>query len=592
MKILSICYSHEANASIMIDGKIIATCAEERLSKVKMEMGYPKLAIDFCLDFAKINSNDLDKIVIVSENDPPDQYIVNRISSFSVSDFVKEQTDYWYPKIYKNKNIKYIDVFKDKINFKHYDFSEIIENIEDTEQSIKKFRELRINTVCKHLNVDKSKISHIKHEHGHIYYALYGQPKLDDSLIITAEGMGDYSNNTVSIFRNNKLTELHSSKDNHLGHLYKFITLLLGMKPSQHEFKVMGLAPYANNYEIDKAYKVFKNIFKVDGIKVSQNKKPKDYYFWFRDQLSSCRFDGIAGALQKVTEEVLFEWVSNCIAKTKISNVLISGGVAQNIKAAKKISEIKDLKNIYIGPSSGDGSLSIGGCFYAHSKLKNENDNYSNITNIQNVYLGPQYSPEQINESIKKNNLSDFNIIPFDEDLLVDMLVNKKIIARFSDRMEFGQRALGNRSIIASPVDYEIVNKINSQIKFRDFWMPFTPTILKDYEEKYILNPKKLFSPFMTMAFDTTNYFRKHAPATIHPGDKSTRPQILEKSQNPKYYSLIKKFGDKQGIYTLLNTSMNLHGMPMVCSPDDAIFTLLNSKLDVLAFDNVLIVRK
>lgn len=596
MKILSICYSHEANASVLIDGEIIATCAEERLSKVKMEMGYPLLAIDFCLNEANIKPSDLDKIIIVSKNDPPEQYIVNRNSDFSVTDFVKEQTDYWKPKIFNNEDINYTDIFKEKIKYKHYNFDDILETIDDNEVSVKKFRELRVKKVIEHLNVHKDKIHHINHELGHQFYALFSQPELRDSLILTCEGNGDYSNNTVSIFKDNKFQELHFSKDNHLGHLYKFITLILGMKPSQHEYKVMGLAPYANEYEIEKAYKHFDGILKVDGIKVSEANKPSDYYFWFLDKFKDCRFDGIAGALQKYTEEILVKWVSNCIEFTKIDNLVFSGGVAQNIKAAKSISEIPTLKNIYIGPSSGDGSLSIGGCYYAYyDSLSDSADEkkLKNIKPISSVYMGPSYDENSINKAIANSNLQDFEIIEnSNNDLLADMLLDNKVAARFSGRMEFGQRALGNRSIIASPKDYKIVSKINSQIKFRDFWMPFTPTILEDKSAKYILNPKNLKSPFMTMAFDTTDFFSENASATIHPGDNTCRPQILKEQQNSLYYDLIKKFGDKSGIYCLLNTSLNLHGMPIVCSPEDAIFTLLNSKLDILAFDHLIIKRK
>ena len=158
--------------------------------------------------------------------------------------------------------------------------------------------------------------------------------------------------------------------------------------------------------------------------------------------------------------------------------------------------------------------------------------------------------------------------------------------------MELGQRSLGNRSIISSPNNYSVVKKINSKIKFRDFWMPFTPTILKEYEKKYIKNSKNLHSPFMTMAFDSTEEFIKIAPAAIHPADNTCRPQILERSNNVNYYDLIKSFGDKTGTYSLLNTSLNLHGMPMVCSPEDAMYTFLNSGLDILAFDNFLLIKK
>ena len=368
------------------------------------------------------------------------------------------------------------------------------------------------------------------------------------------------------------------------------------MKPDMHEYKVMGLAPYANSYETEKAYSQIKDIFQVDGYDIKFKNKPRDLYFSVIDKLS-LRFDGIAGGLQKLLEEVLCEWIVNCIKKSGKNNILFSGGVAQNIKAAKSISELEQVKNIYIAPVPGDGSLSIGGCYKSYFDFLHKNndtkDIHKKIKPINNVYLGPSYSDSIIKKSLKSIDTNKIKIIEnYTTEKLVNYLIDDAIIARFSGRMEFGQRALGNRSIISSPINYSVVKKINSKIKIRDFWMPFTPTILKEYENDYLVNPKILSSPFMTMAFDTTSKFREIAPASIHPADETCRPQILEKKHNEKYYNLIQGFGNRTKVYCLLNTSLNLHGMPMVCDPDDAIFTFLKSGLDILAFDNFLLIKK
>ena len=596
MKILSFSYSHEANASLLIDGLIVASAAEERFTKIKGESGYPKQAIEFCLNYAKIKAIDLDKVIIVSENDPPRDYIVNRTSSFSVDDYVKEQELYWKPKLYEGKNPNYLEIFKDKIIKKNFNFKEILKIKDDENLSKDTFRKLRIQTVVNHLKIDEKIVEHIKHELGHQFYSIFCQDITDDTIVLTCEGMGDYSSNTVSTYANNEFTELYASTDNHLAKLYKYITLILGMKPDMHEYKVMGLAPYANEYEIKKAYPIFKDIFKVNNLGIIFNNKPKDMYFYFKENLQSCRFDGIAGALQKVSEEILIEWINNCIKVIGKKDIVFSGGVAQNIKAAMHISEISDLNNIYIGPSPGDGSLSVGGCYYSFYKFlkdKKEQNIKSKIKPISNVYLGPEYTDSEIETCINSYKIKNFEVIKnYKIDDLVNYLVKDNVVARFSGRMELGQRSLGNRSIISSPINYSVVKKINSKIKFRDFWMPFTPTILKEYEKKYIKNSKNLHSPFMTMAFDSTEEFIKIAPAAIHPADNTCRPQILERSNNANYYDLIKSFGDKTGTYSLLNTSLNLHGMPMVCSPEDAMYTFLNSGLDILAFDNFLLIKK
>ena len=183
-----------------------------------------------------------------------------------------------------------------------------------------------------------------------------------------------------------------------------------------------------------------------------------------------------------------------------------------------------------------------------------------------------------------KNNISNLEIAEF--------LKNDLIIGRCNGRAEFGPRALGNRSILANPSNIKNVTKINNKIKYRDFWMPFTPSILLERVSDYIKNPKNLPSPFMTIAFDSTELARKDLVAAIHPADYTIRPQFVDKQSNPGYYDLIKKFEGLTGIGGLLNTSMNLHGEPIVTNSSDAIHTLINSELDILVINKTAIIRK
>ncbi len=594
-KVLSISYGHEANACLMEDGVLKSYAAEERFNKKKCFVGYPKKAINFCLSFSKISPSDLDVIVIVSKQTNIDQIIVKRNSNFSMRDFIKEQEQYWYPKIFKNKKIDYLDIFKNKIvSNEDFDFRKYLKIRKTKNFNRNKFFEnLRINTVIKHLRVEEKKIIHIDHEKGHQYYALYASPEKfrKNSLIVTNEGMGDRSNITVSKVKNGVLKEVYVSKKNRIGTLYKMMTLLLGMKMSQHEYKVMGLAPYASDYEINKAYNsAFKDLFFTKGYGIYLKNKPKDFFFTFKEKLKHCRFDGVAGALQKVVEETLVQWIKNCIKKSKIKSVVISGGVAQNIKSAIPISEIPELKNFYINPSSGDSTLSVGGCYYISSLRPN-----LKLKKLENIYLGPSYNKNEIKKTLNKfiSNNRNFTLAKIKGNKkLVRLLENGKVLGRFDGRMEMGQRALGNRSIIADPRNSEIIKLINKKIKMRDFWMPFTPSILNEYKNKYLLNKKNLYCPYMTMAFKTSNLFQKLAPATLHPADLTTRPQILDRKKNPKYYDLIKAFGKATGVYCLLNTSLNIHGYPMVCTPSDALFTLKNSSLDGLIIEDFILLRK
>ena len=594
MKILAICDSHEAAASVMVDGEIVCAAAEERFTRFKSDMGFPRNAIDFCLRFTGLKGADFDVIVLPSQFINYNIISLKREAAYTIDDWLREMYEFWEPKLYRGESPNFVDIFKDS---KHlcfdspYDFEKVANRPGDLHENF--YRE-RVRVITEYLDVPEEKLLTVTHEHAHAFYAYFASPIRGKAMVFTAEGGGEYSNGTVwEADEKGNLKELSHTKTNHLGHLYRFITLLLGMRPNQHEYKVMGLAPYANEKEAERSYNVLKNILDVEGLDVVVKNKPQDFYIAIRKMLEGLRFDGIAAGVQRVTEEILCKWIGSATKKFGINKVCFSGGVAQNIKACKSIAELPSVYDIYINPISGDGSLSIGAAYMAMSRYCEERgSDKSVIKPIKNIYLGPEYGEEDIKVAVAKRELaSKFRIVEKpDTTFVVDQLVKDKIIARCSGRIEFGQRALGNRSIICNPRNQANIQKINSKIKFRDFWMPFTPTILAERENDYIVNPKGLASPFMTMAFESTELARKDLPAALHPADFTVRPQILERTMNPRYYDLIKKFEERTGVGVLLNTSLNLHGEPVVLTPDDAIHTFLNSGLDILLFDGTMAV--
>ena len=412
--------------------------------------------------------------------------------------------------------------------------------------------------------------------------------KKDKNLIITIEGGGDDSSATISTSNKLEIMEKYKTNDAMLGRLYRYITLILGMKPGQHEYKVMGLAPYGTEYHGKKSLNYFNKLNKIQSYKIIKSKYIKEIYSTSKKFLEGERFDGIAWGLQKYTENFLDEWVSNCIKKFNLNNVILSGGVAQNIKAIKTLSENKIIKSIWCGPISGDGSLAIGAAWMASKKFQPKQKMYG----LNSIYLGSKIYDDEVEKEIKKN-CKNFKIIKNPKNMQIAKWLSKGlIVARCKGRMEFGQRALGNRSILADPRNFNSVEKINSKIKYRDFWMPFTPSILFEDVNKIILNPKKIYSPFMTMAFDVKKNFINKIPAVIHPADKTTRPQMLKKKSNPDYHDLINKFKKITGIPLVLNTSFNLHGDAIVENASQAIKTFKKSDLDILVLNNYAICRK
>ncbi len=596
LSILGIQEAHDASCALMVDGEIVAAAQEERFTGIKGDYGYPEKSIAFCLQQARICGSQIDEVVLASHSWNPVLTKIKRNANFSVDDWVTEQRDYWKPRLFDHKNPNYYNLFKDRPGFRYdttYPMDHLLEGYMDPDE-MAEMANIRKQAISQRLNIDPARVRTITHEDCHTFYSYFGSPLRGEVLALTAEGIGDYSNGTASRFSEAGRTELAYTTDNHLGHIYQYITLLLGMKPAQHEYKVMGLAPYANTKELAKSYKVFERILKVDGLNLVYDQRPKDLYFYFRDALEGHRFDGIAGALQQFVEVNLGKWVQSCTQATALRRVCFSGGVAQNIKACKSLLELETVEDLYVCPASGDTSLPIGACYFAMwEHARKSGLDFDSIRPLDNIYLGPEFSDELIAEVLLEQKVSaqfkvSRGVDPAD---IARRIADGNIIARCAGRMEFGLRALGNRSILADPRRPDTVRKINDAIKYRDFWMPFTPSILAEREQDYIVNAKRVKCPYMTMAFDSTPLARTELIAAMHPADFTVRPQLLEERRNPMYYSILKNFEKLTGVGGILNTSFNLHGDPIVLGPREALHTLHNSDLDALILGDFLISR-
>ena len=282
----------------------------------------------------------------------------------------------------------------------------------------------------------------------------------------------------------------------------------------------------------------------------------------------------------------MVEWFKQLSSKYKANHFIFSGGVANNVKANKVLIEQKFLKSLFVAPGPGDESLSIGACYAALMEKYGEKYASKNIVSPSNAYWGDEVSEKELlkfksNKLIKKNFKAkkDFNL-----KLTAKALASGHIVFFFYGRMEFGQRALGHRSILSDPSKIEQIQKINDTIKKRDFWMPFTPSILDEDYEKYVKNKKKINSNFMTVSFDTTNLGKKHFKAAIHPYDFTIRPQRVSKNTCKKYHLLLKNFKKLTGIGGLLNTSLNIHDKPIIHNPSDILNEIINNDLNKIKY--------
>ena len=245
--------------------------------------------------------------------------------------------------------------------------------------------------------------------------------------------------------------------------------------------------------------------------------------------------------------------------------------------------ELPEVEDMFIFPPAGDDSISIGAAILAYLKIQKKRKGSTYIEPLKDLYLGEDIT-EKIEDFIANLDTSDYRIQKPENinEVAAYLLASNKIVARFAGRMEYGPRALGNRSILANPSDLLNVHRLNSAIKCRDFWMPFAGTILDKYEDKYIINPKKIRAPYMILSFDTVPENRKEIIAAIHQSDFTIRPQILDYETNPDYYEIIDKFAQLTGIGAVLNTSLNLHGHPIVNLPEEAFHLLQNSALEYM----------
>ncbi|MBI4568777.1 MAG: carbamoyltransferase, partial [Planctomycetes bacterium] len=445
MKVLGIHDGHDASAALLVEGRIVAAAQEERFSGLKCEYGMPLLAARYCLAAGGLAIGDLDVVALSSNTLNPVLSYFKRNATYSVRDWVFEQEAYWRPLIFEGKRVDYCSLFKDRITRhldEYYDYDGILSGYMLPEE-MTLFRERRIAGLVKHLGVDRSRVAVITHESSHHAYAYFGAPRAGAAVVLTSEGIGDYSNGTVALAdAAGRIAPKAHTRDNHLGHLYQYGTLMLGMKPHQHEYKVMGLAPYASEYEIQRAIGVYREVLQVNGLQIGWKKRPKDLYFHFLEQLRHCRFDGVAGALQAYVEEMLCEWVANCVRETGVRTIRIAGGVAQNIKAGRSLAAMPEVEDLFICPAAGDTSNSIGAAYAAAADLLVAAGKApaEHLFPVEQVYLGPAYGDDDVRAALdeigaKKKYRVRRGVTADD---LAGHLADGRVIARMAGRMEFG----------------------------------------------------------------------------------------------------------------------------------------------------------
>ena len=569
--ILGINLNHaDSSACIIINGKLIAAVEEERFNRIKHWAGFPEKSISFCLQEAGVDFSMIDDVAI---NTNPLSNVSHKIFYF-LKNYITGK-----------KKLEIFKRYKNKFNLK--------------KKLEKKFG---IN--------NKLKLNFIDHHISHISSAFYPS-EFQNSLAISIDGFGDFSSLVIAECLDQKIKiKKKMLFPNSLGVFYESMTQLAGFKNYGEEYKLMGLSAFGNPkyYDVlkkncfvnDDFYKLNLDLFEFHKKNFSYNFEGqpnqkfllnKKIYEIFNDNINYSTNDkdfakDIASSTQKIFEEALFKIISSY--KNKNENLVLSGGCALNSLANGKLAESKIFKNIYVPFCPGDNGGSIGAALYLHKNKYTE----IKTTNLQNPYLGKKYNNEEILNTLEKyKNKIDYKILNNDNDLndlVCKKLLNENIIGWFQGRMEFGPRALGNRSIISSPIGPNIKNLINSKIKLRESFRPFAPSILEEKVLDWFDN--KINSNYMSFVSKIRDDKKSLIPAVTHI-DGTGRLQTVNPNQNKKFYNLIKKFYEISDVPILLNTSFN-ENEPIVMSPENALECFLRTEMDYLVVNNFFINKK
>lgn len=559
------CYYHDAAATLIKDGEIIAAADEERFSRKKHDSGFPDKAIDFCLKKGGITADKLDYVV------------------FYEKPFVK--------------------------------FERIIMSVLQTwPQGHAQFREGMLNWlktkmwvsthIQEKLKIPSDKILFSEHHMSHAASAFLCSP-FDDAAIVTIDGVGEWATATIGVGEGTNIKILKELKFPHsIGLLYSVYTAFLGFEVNEGEYKVMGMAPYGKPKYTDNVWKtVLQNpdgsvALNMDYFKFhrSENQSYSKKFVELFGQPRPPKSEGIeeyyadvAASIQKVTEDIILKIVRHAKELTGKENLCLAGGVALNSKANGLVMKEKIFKDIFIQPAAGDSGGSMGAALYAyHTILGNPRKHVLN-----HAYHGEEYSSSEIKEFLETNKIPYREITDQNElvDIVASKIKNGNVIGWFQGRFEWGPRALGSRSILADPRSANMKDIVNTKIKFREPFRPFAPSVLMESADNIfeIENPASHWpARFMLYVVPVRDRARGFVPAVTHV-DGTARLQAVYKDYNPRYHSLISKFGELTGVDTVLNTSFNLKGEPIVNTPANAYSTFSRSGMDMLVLGDFVV---
>ncbi len=590
------CFYHDSAASLLKNGEIIAAAQEERFSRKKHDSRFPKNAILFCLKSQNINLLDV-------------EYVIYYEKPFLTFERLLET----YLGTAPRGGRSFIAAMQVWIKEKLFLKSQLKKELKEVQNS---------------LRFDSKYIPQLlfsEHHLSHAAAAFYPSP-FEEAVILCMDGVGEWATTSAWIGKGKNIEPLWEISFPHsLGLLYSSFTYYCGFKVNSGEYKLMGLAPYGKpiyvekikknlidikddgTFRLDISYFKFHRGFRMTGRKFHKlfGKPPRKE----EEELSQFHMD-LAASIQIVTEEIVLK-LAKCLSKeNKIRNLCLAGGVALNCVANGKLLKEKIFENLWIQPASGDAGSSLGAAMLGWHQFQN-NERIVNLKDsMKGTFLGPEFTNSEIIKYLTQVN-APFYVYKDDDlfEILADELDKGNVIGWFNGKMEFGPRALGGRSIIGDPRNQKMQSVMNIKIKYRESFRPFAPSILEEEVSNiFEINTR---SPYMLLVaqvkhdlckemneeennlfgIDKLNIPRSSLPAITHV-DYSARVQTVSSETNPRYHDLINSFYKRTGCPTIVNTSFNVRGEPIVCTPQDAYRCFMRTEMDILVLQNQILFKK
>jgi len=584
-------YYHDSAAALVRDGEIIAAAQEERFTRKKHDAGFPLHAIKYCLGGAEISLSDIDQVVFYDKPFLKFERLLETYVAFAprgFRSFVMAMPVWIKEKLFQKKML--------------------IDQLKEIDP-----------------NFSQERLLFTEHHLSHAASAFYPSP-FDKALILTMDGVGEWATTTVMLGQGNTITPLKEIHFPHsLGLLYSAFTYFTGFKVNSGEYKLMGLAPYGKpkyaelirrhlvDIREDGSFRLNMDYFNYCTGLTMTNKRFHDLFGrgprQAADEITQLDMD-LAASVQAITEEIVLKLAKNIREEYQLENLCLAGGVSLNCVANGKLLQRDLYDNIWIQPAAGDAGGALGAALTGYY-LYGENERKVQLDDaMQGSYLGPNYSNEELSKRLDHLGAKYHSIT---EEALIDQaaqsLSQEKVIGWFQGRMEFGPRALGGRSILGDPRSTKTQSVMNIKIKYRESFRPFAPSVLHEDVAEYF--KLKNHSPYMLLVspvaekhriplseedqkkfgIDLLNVPKSKLPAITHV-DYSARVQTVHPETNPLYHQLISRFKELTGVGVVVNTSFNVRGEPIVCSPDDAFHCFMGTEMDELYIGHFRLVKE